>query len=102
MNFTKVVVTVFLFVFILANAEATNNVVAGDDGIACKTKCILACALSRTPHCLDDCLKQCRLSISTEVLNCNFACSTECCSKFREDLKLMGTCLEECSTKYCN
>nr|XP_009630680.1 protein TAP1-like [Nicotiana tomentosiformis]XP_016457532.1 PREDICTED: protein TAP1-like [Nicotiana tabacum] len=102
MNFTKVVVAVFLIVTILANAETTNNEVVGDDGISCKAKCILACALSRTPHCLDDCLKQCSFPVSPEVLNCNFACSTECCSKFREDLKLMGSCLEDCSTKYCN
>ncbi|OIT05932.1 hypothetical protein A4A49_61307 [Nicotiana attenuata] len=102
MNFTKVLVTVFLIVSILANVEATNNEAVGDDGISCKAKCILACALSRTPHCLDDCLKQCQLPVSPEVLKCNFACSTERCSKFREDSELMGSCLKECSTRYCN
>ncbi|OIT19329.1 hypothetical protein A4A49_55601 [Nicotiana attenuata] len=102
MNFTKIVVAILLIVTILANAETTNNEIVGDDGISCKAKCILACALSSTPHCLDDCLKQCQLPVSSEVLNCNFTCSTERCFKFREDSKLMGNCLEECSTKYCN
>ncbi|OIS96834.1 hypothetical protein A4A49_60595 [Nicotiana attenuata] len=102
MNFIKVLVAVFLIVSILANAETTNNEAVGDDGISCKAKCILACALSSTPHCLDDCLKQCQLSVTPQVLNCNFTCSIERCSKFREDSKLMGSCLEECSTRYCN
>ncbi|CAN4124312.1 unnamed protein product [Withania somnifera] len=96
MNFTKVLLTIFLIVTVLINVEAT-----GEDKISCKAKCILACLVSKTPGCLADCMKQCQLHISLEELSCNSSCSIERCSKFKEDSKLMESCLEECSTKYC-
>ncbi|KAK4373051.1 hypothetical protein RND71_008435 [Anisodus tanguticus] len=96
MNFTKVLVTFFLIVTLLANVEAV-----GENGLSCKAKCVLSCIFSKVPGCMSDCMKQCHIQISPEELNCNLACSIERCSKFKEDSKLMESCLGECSTKYC-
>lgn len=64
MSFTKVLLTIFLIVIVSTNVEAI-----GEEKISCRAKCVLACLLSKTPHCLSDCLKQCKLHISSEEFN---------------------------------
>lgn len=64
MSFTKILLTIFFIVIVSTNVEAI-----GEDKMSCKAKCILACALSKTPGCFDDCMKQCQQHISFEELN---------------------------------
>ncbi|KAM3203040.1 hypothetical protein P3L10_030666 [Capsicum annuum] len=97
MKFSKVLLTIILIVSVLTNVKAV-----GEEKLSCKAKCVLSCILSKTPGCMFDCMKQCHLHISLEELNCNSSCSMKRCSKFKEDSKLTESCLEECSTKYCN
>lgn len=75
MSFTM---AVFLTVTFLANVEAI-----GEEGMSCKAKCVFVCFSSKNPFCLDKCIERyCHVLVSPEALNCNCACSTECCSKF--------------------
>lgn len=79
MSFTKVLLTIFLIVIVSTNVEAINEI-----KLSCRAKCRLSCALSKTPGCYEKCIQQCHISL--EKLNCNLACSTERCSKFKKGI----------------
>ncbi|KAM3234994.1 hypothetical protein P3S67_028141 [Capsicum chacoense] len=99
MNFTtKVLGVIFLISLIfLTNIEAIDELAQ----VSCERKCRAWCVFDL---CFQNCLKKkCHVvpPSSSKASNCQRTCSVHRCSKFKEDVKLMGNCLDECSTKYC-
>lgn len=80
MNFTNVLVAIFLTVIFVANVEAIGTEVHKSCEQRCKDLCV-------TDYCTEKCMEHCHHPpISPKVMNCHLTCSTNRCSKFRESM----------------